>query len=274
MMKEDLIISINNLESSLERLKVLIQKSGVKLVNRREIQESTQKVSRNWFEDVEPVIANFGITSDISQKYHTLFTNLISLSTKISLASTYLVTIETILKSFRSELLVSILKSPEKKVTMEYASKILENVTSEEKEYLNEALGCSANKFFRASIVLGWSATIHRMQKTIEKMGFTEFNKKTDEMKKIKEGRFKRFQKSYKVNSLSELRATVFDNDLLWVLEYSGFIDVNQHDRLSMCFTMRNNSAHPGEAPITEENLISFYSDLKNIVFDNPKFKI
>jgi hypothetical protein len=76
------------------------------------------------------------------------------------------------------------------------------------------------------------------------------------------------------VNSLSELRATVFDTDLLWVLEYWGLIDANQHERLSICFTMRNNAAHPGEAPITDINLASAFSDLKNIVFDNPKFKL
>ena len=51
-------------------------------------------------------------------------------------------------------------------------------------------------------------------------------------------------------------------------------IDANQHERLSICFTMRNNAAHPGEATITEPNLLSAFSDLKTIVFDNPKFKL
>jgi hypothetical protein len=76
------------------------------------------------------------------------------------------------------------------------------------------------------------------------------------------------------VHSLNDLRDMVFDSDLLWVLDYWELIDPNQHDRLSICFTMRNNSSHPGEAPITEENLASFYSDLKSFVFDNPKFKL
>jgi len=29
-----------------------------------------------------------------------------------------------------------------------------------------------------------------------------------------------------------------------------------------------------GEAPITEENLSLFHSDLKTIIFDSPKFKL
>ena len=35
-----------------------------------------------------------------------------------------------------------------------------------------------------------------------------------------------------------------------------------------------SNSAHPGEAPVSPENLASFYSDLKLMVFDSPKFKV
>jgi hypothetical protein len=37
---------------------------------------------------------------------------------------------------------------------------------------------------------------------------------------------------------------------------------------------MRNNAAHSGEAPFTEENIKSFYSDLKEIIFDNPNFTL
>jgi hypothetical protein len=164
------------------------------------------------------------------------------------------------------------MKSAGQVVSVSHLTKILENATEEEKDYLDEALGCASRGFFRASIVLGWSAAVHRMHKTIEKLGFDEFNKKCEEAKNAG-GRFKRFNKSFAVHSLSDLR-TVFDSDLLWVLEYWELIDSNQHERLSICFTMRSNSAHPGEAPITEENLASFYSDLKAFVFDNPKFKL
>ena len=123
-------------------------------------------------------------------------------------------------------------------------------------------------------MVLVWSAGIHRMQKKVEKLGFNDFNEKSVEMKEIHHGRFKRFNKSFTIHSLSELKATVFDTDLLWILEYWGLIDANQHQRLAICFTMRNNAAHPGEAPITEINLASAFSDLKTIIFDNPKFQI
>ena len=73
---------------------------------------------------------------------------------------------------------------------------------------------------------------------------------------------------------MAELQSTVFDNDILWILEYWELIDSNQHDRLSICFTMRNNAGHPGKAIISPENLLSFYSDLKNYIFDNEHFSL
>jgi hypothetical protein len=51
-------------------------------------------------------------------------------------------------------------------------------------------------------------------------------------------------------------------------------IDGNQHQRLRFCFELRNNSAHPGQAPIEPENVYSFYSDITKIVLNNPKFAI
>jgi hypothetical protein len=37
---------------------------------------------------------------------------------------------------------------------------------------------------------------------------------------------------------------------------------------------MRNNCAHPGDAGVTEENLLSFFSDIDLFVFINGKFSI
>ena len=44
--------------------------------------------------------------------------------------------------------------------------------------------------------------------------------------------------------------------------------------RLRACYEMRCQCSHPGEAPITEYNLLSFFSDIDQIIFKNPKFAI
>jgi type III secretory pathway component EscV len=272
MKKEDALALLDSIENSLRRLHIEIRRVKTSNIYKKAVKDSSQKIGTKWFEELGPSLPSLGVTDELRQKYHDLFTTLLLLSVKTSVKQTYLKTIDAILQDFKEELFVTIMKSAGQVVSVSHIAKILENATDEEKDYLDEALGCASRGFFRASVVLGWSAAVHRMHKTVEKLGFDEFNKKCEEMKKAG-GRFKRWNKSFPVHSLSDLR-TVFDNDLLWVLEYWQLIDSNQHDRLSICFTMRSNSAHPGEAPITEENLASFYSDLKAFVFDNPKFKL
>jgi hypothetical protein len=274
MSKDETIGKVNALEKELKRLEASIKQIKSQQVGRSSVKENAAKIARVWFEEIEPALTRFMVVDATIQKYHAFFDKILSLSLAYSRKATYLSTISAILQDLRKEILLPIIKSSEKILSITNLSKILEQVTEDEREYLTEAIGCAEHGYLRASIVLGWDAAINRMQEIIGKYGFEEFNKKTEEMKNKTEGRFKRFNKSFKIQSLSELRATVFDNDLLWILEYMGLIDSNQHDRLSLCFTMRNNCAHPGEAPLSVENLASFYSDIKNIIFDNPKFKL
>lgn len=273
MRKEDVIATLTKIENSLTKIKKDIS-SEKDHINKKSIKDSTLNLCKIWFEETEPTLSRFLIADTVKEKYHVLFTNLIRLALKKSRKMTYIKIIDNTLQDFKNDLYLPIMKFSGNIISISHLSKILENATDQEKDYLNEALGCASHNFLRASVVLGWDAAVYRMHKVIEKLGLDEFNKKSEEMKNIEDGRFKKFKKSFHVQTLNDLSATVFDNDLLWVLEYWGLIDSNQHDRLSVCFTMRNNSAHPGEAIISEENLSSFYSDLKNMIFDNPKFKI
>jgi hypothetical protein len=84
--------------------------------------------------------------------------------------------------------------------------KILEKAIDDEKDYLQEAIGCAVHGFYRASIILAWNAAIHRMHKVLEQRGFDEFNKTCAELKNIKDGIYKRFDKNYVVRSINDLR--------------------------------------------------------------------
>lgn len=85
--------------------------------------------------------------------------------------------------------------------------------------------------------------------------------------------RFRKFKQPLNVQSISELRE-VPDPVVLWVVEGMELVDINQHTRLYSCFQLRCQCAHPGDAPITQYNLMSFFSDLEQIVFSNPKFQV
>jgi len=145
--------------------------------------------------------------------------------------------------------------------------------SSDEGVYFKEALSCAKSGYLRAATVLAWCTAIDRIHHKIAEIGLSKFNMAAAYIASQKSGRFKKFTKTFNVNSLSELRE-VFDNDVLWVIEGMTLIDSNQHTRLRSCFDMRNQSAHPSEAPVTEYNLASLFSDIDQIVLSNAKFRI
>lgn len=274
MKKETLIAELKGIDKRLDALANDISKSTSDFVAKKQIMQNAEAIATSWFENVEPCAQHFGISEIVDSKYHGLFEQLLKLSLKNSRKLTYQKTITAIRESIKEDLILVAIKSADKITSFANLPNILENANDEEKEYLNEALGCAKNSYLRASMVLVWCAAINRMHKTVEKLGIAEFSKKSQEMKKIDTGRFRRFKKSFELVSINDLETTVFDKDLLWVLEYWGLIDSNQNDRLQICLTMRNNAAHPGDATTTEPNLASAFSDIKTMVFDNPNFKL
>lgn len=272
-MKESIISKLEQIESSLKNLLRTINSINSDFVSRKEIEDTSKDLAKTWFEEIESNLPSFEVDETIIKKYKELFGKLLELGMGKQRKKIYITVINDIISNFRKDLLIPVMKSTKQVIKITQLSTILENVDKDEREYLEEAIGCANCNYFRASVVLAWNAAVHRMHKVVERIGFEEFNKKSSEMKNTKSNRFKRFNKEFNVHSISDL-AAVFDTDLLWVLEYMTLIDSNQHQRLVNCFTMRNNCAHPGEALITEANLISFYSDIKNIIFDNEKFKI
>lgn len=260
---EDVKNSVVNLQKELRMIRNIF-------ISRLETRSIAKAIAIKWFQDLKKNLVQL-IEEDTINKYDKYFQKLLSLSAGNARKSSYLTTLKNILSSWKSEIYIPCHQSPIYAPALRNLSNILQNVTTEESEYLEEALGCANNQYYRASIVLAWCAAISRIHQVILQMGLNEFNKKTSEMKAIQSGRYKKFNKIYDIHNLNELEISVLDTDLLRVIEYWGLIDANQHDRLVTCFTMRNNSAHPGDAGITEDNLISFYSDLKKMIFDNQR---
>ncbi|MFX1483931.1 MAG: hypothetical protein ACFFCP_12190 [Promethearchaeota archaeon] len=276
MNKDELIASLESLQNDLDKLRKEIRKITAENIYKSEIKNKAKTISRVWFENVRQALPSFGQSEDAIRKYDEEFKNL----TKAALpagtkTSTYARILDEILDDFEESLLLPAHIFAGEIVDVAHLEKILESIIDEdERRYLEQAIGCARHGFLSGSVVLGWSAAIDRMQKKIEQLGFDQFNAKAQEMKNKDKGRFKRFNKKFTVTSLNELRADVFDTDLLWVLEGLGLIDKAQHDSLDDCYTKRCNAAHPGEAQISRANLASFYSDLKRYIFDNPKFAL
>ena len=234
-----------------------------------------EALATKWFDSVEPEISLIGEPAEEAiGEFRNLFGQILKLTEGRPSKKGILELLSEIEGNYHADLVVLVQTTLLRMQGNPKLEKMLLNVEPEEKEYLEEAIDCANTAKRRAAVILGWCAAVNRMHLVVEKKGFLKFNQASSQMHAITTGRFKRFNKIFDVHSISELRMTVFDNDLLWILEYLQIIDGNEHERLNVCLVMRDTSAHPGDAIVTEENLESFFSDLDTMVFSNPKFKI
>lgn len=266
---------LRNLHTDLQALKGEVTAVSANRISQKPILSRAETIGAKWFAEFsEELVGSFGISPDLVESYSHHFGRLIKICSPNNLKKSYTETLRSILKSFRDDLIIPIQTHPKGATKTSLLTKVLEGVPSNsENEYLKEAVECARHDFYRAAVVLGWCATIDRIHHVIQKEGFTKFNVKSAEMASQTKGRFKKFNAVQNVASLSELRE-VFDAIILWIIEGMELIDSNQHTRLRSCFELRCQCAHPGDAPITEYNLLSFFSDLKEIVIQNKKFKL
>lgn len=269
---------VSDLKVFLDDLKVLrsaIKRETVKIISKQALRNRVEEISTQWFSRFRSAIS---LESCVDESYlveqDERFKKLLKLSASQNRKSSYEAQLKLILKDFSAKLLVPIQTIPKKQIQESPFQKFLSEIQSlPEFEYLSESLECAIAGHRRASAVMGWCAVIARVHAVIEKIGFTSFNSASTSMKQANQGRFKRFSKEFAIGSINEL-GEIFDTDILWVLEYMGLIDMNEHTRLRSCFELRCQSAHPGNAKVTDYNLLSFFSDIKEIVLANPKFRL
>jgi hypothetical protein len=251
----------------------------IKLLKQNQIWKAETKagaasLARRWFDDVLPALKDADFSHSSIDRLSDRFSEMLRITKANSAKNTYLTLISDIAVEYRRDVIHVIETRPASTRASLSIAPYVSGLPAEEGAYLEEAQRCLSANALRGCIVLGWCATVARMHDKIAALGFENFNKASERMSEKQFGRFKPFNKKFRVESASELRRTVFDTDLLWVLEFMELIDSNQHERLRHCFELRNNSAHPGQAPISGENLYSFYSDITKIVLKNPKFDI
>lgn len=265
--------ALRNLKDDLVALRKEVLSVKTARIAKKSIRSRAESIGSTWFSDFsEALVDQSGMPQDLVESYSGHFGRLIKISAPNNPKKSYLDTLRMILKSFRDDLILPLQTQPRNQPKVTPLSGMLDSLpSSAESEYLNEAIDCARNKFLRAAVVLGWCAAIDRIHRGIEKTGFARFNVASAEIASRTSGRFKKFSSVQNVSSLSEIRS-VFDTVVLWVIEGMGLIDSNQHTRLRSCFDMRCQCAHPGEAPVTEYNLLSYFSDLNEIVFKNDMF--
>ena len=270
----------DNLVNDLKGYKVNLQTTarGCKNVRGRQIQskallEKLENIATEWFDKFDPELrSSYAIDDLVLTGYREPLGKLLELTGGKPSKSIVTTILETLTSSLHTDLIVPVQKSRESAAAYPSLEAILKKSTNAEREYLTEAIECANARKYRAAIILGWCAAVNRLHLYIAKIGFEKLNEASVRMSAMQSGRYKRFNKKFDIQNLTDLRMSVFDGDLLWILEFIGAIDGNQHERLGICFTMRNTCAHPGEAPFTEENVLSFFSDIDQMILSNKKF--
>jgi hypothetical protein len=272
-MKEQLLEKLRTLDERLRRLRSEIKELKVKTVARKELREEAEALADLWVEEVRsPLEHRFKIPVQTITKYADAFKQLHILSRPNNLAKSYIERLNSLTKKLKDDLILPVQQSHEPITGNAQLSAIVAKISEGAvSDYLTEAVSCAQNGHVRAGIVMGWCAAIDHIQKKLAMLGLGRFNATSAQLKSQDSGRFKRFTKEFKITTLNELQE-VFDTDLIWVLEGMELIDANQGDRLRTCFQYRNQSAHPGEAPINDLHLNAFFSDIVEIVLTNPKF--
>lgn len=266
----------DTLQTLLRRLKALrkaLKSEKVLTVGKLALRNEANALGRDWHKDFVPKLKH-SLTPEALKNYGDQFTRLLKLSAPNNKVASYLAAIDLIIRPFNDELLIPSQQGGLGGSAPSSFDAFFANLSNaEESEYLAEAIACAKAGHLRAAAVLGWSAAIDRIHRVLDYNGLDKFNSMSQQMQVATTGRYRKFNKGQNVGSLAELRE-VFDSTILWVIEAMGMIDTNQHTRLGSCFDMRCHGAHPGDAPITTYNLMSFFSDLDQIIFSNVKFKI
>lgn len=273
-MKQEFIEKLEYFKANVKRLKKEVISIPGERVGRKALMELADEIATYWVEELRsPLEHKVQLDPDLIQETANHMKQLHVLSRPNNHKSSYIKTLNSVLRKFDDKFILPIKQNYSDEI--DSASKLHELIpnlaTPEESDYLKEAFDCAASGFRRAAIVLGWCAVISKIQEKLLVIGLETFNKTSTKLKESDKGKYKYWKKEYSITSLSELQ-TVFDTDLIVILEGMELIDSNQAERLRTCFQYRNHSAHPGEAPIEEPNMIAFFSDINSIVLSNEKF--
>lgn len=274
-MKEEFLRQLKEFEKNLKTLRRQVREQKTERINKKEIRTNAESSAKQWFDKIiVPLTERYSVAKDKLDGHSNDFERLLKISAPNNLKSSYEETLDSICRGMRDDIVIHVQKHVVPTGTGSEFDEIFKDLPEPEKaDYLKEATGCARSSYLRAAAVLGWCAAVDHVHRLVEKIGFSRFNVTSASMASQNKGRFRRFKKVQTVLSISELRQ-VYDTDVLWILEGMGLIDINEHTRLRSCFEMRCHAAHPGDAPITRYNLLSFFSDINEIIFKNPKFKL
>jgi hypothetical protein len=274
-MKETVLIKLRTFKEDLQALRREVKSNAGDRISRKATRQTAESLATLWVEELRsPLEHKFKLSSDVIKAMSESMKQLHVISRPNNRKTSYLKLLKDALDDFDDKFILPIQQASTHVESLLDLQKLVPGLADPgESEYLSEAVQCASAGFKRAAVVLGWCAAIDRMQRKILAVGFSSFNTASANLKAQTSGKFKRWNKEFAITTIGELQ-TVFDTDLVVVLEGMGLVDGNQAQRLETCFQYRNHSAHPGLAPIEDPHVVAFFADINAIVLQNSAFAL
>lgn len=274
-MKEEILSKLDEFRADLLKLRKEVTAISGERVAKIEPRNMADGIATKWVEELRsPLEHKLKLNQETISQTAEQMKRLHVLSRPNNLKTSYLEVVNSVLNKFDDKFILPIKQTALNIETVFDLEKIIPNLSNPvESEYLKEAINCANDGYKRASIVMGWCAAIDRIQRKIMAIGFSQFNEASRRLKAQTSGKYSKWNKEFSITTLSELQ-TVFDTDLIVILESLELIDGNEAERLRTCFQYRNHSAHPGNAPIDDPHIIAFFTDINTIILQNAKFNV
>lgn len=192
-----IVDELSAFEGRLRALRAGVKKAGTSRVNRKDLRSEAEALSVHWFTSLKPAleVLHVDLSTSIAEM-NPQMDKLHQISRPNNLASSYESTLAAALKSFKDRFVKPVQLSAPKDDTNQVLAGILARMSSpEESSYMTEAVNCANRGFWRASVVMGWCATIDRMQQTIGRIGFDKFNAASTNLKNKTTGKYKNWTK-------------------------------------------------------------------------------
>jgi len=254
----------------LSSLKKDVRDNGASMINKSGIRSKAEALARQRTNEFGDHLKQFDklpekTITDMNENMSTLF----RLSQQSNRKTSYTRVLDAAYRRFNVRFVVPISQStPVVKVGFDF-HKLFPNISDpQESEYMKEAVGCANEGYFRAAVVVGWCATMHRIHNCVRTLGIEKINEHLRVMREAKHGKFKQVRSAPPISTLGEVQEITDCNLILLILQL-GLIDAKQADRLIEHLNHRNQSAHPGDAPVGEELLNHFFPGIGEIIFNN-----
>lgn len=275
-MKQEILGQLESFETELRQLRKDIRALASERVNRGELRQRAERLADAWVEELRsPLEHKFELPVELIRDMSSLMKRLHVLSRPNNRRSSYDEVLSSALRDFKNRFSLPIQQASFEVESSFDLAKVVSGLTdAKESDYLAEAIACANGGYRRAAVVMGWCAAVDHIQRKVQALGFAAFNAAADRVRQQTSGKFKTWTKAFNITTAGELQA-IFDRDLITVLEGGlELVDSNQADRLRTDFDYRNQSAHPGLAPIEDPHLVAFFSDIVSIVLLNPAFEL